>query len=344
MRIWALRVSLPFAEDIRRLLQSAGLIHPDARIYKQGEHIFIPITEYPDSYLLTSLEKDKTLLADITIIEAEFKRKSQKPSLEDMLGFSPAFDVIGDIAVINSQDPNAEKIAKALINFRKSIKVVLGTSSPVSGEFRTRDFAVLAGENRTHTIHTEYGCRYKVDLARAYFSPRLGTERKRIADTVISGQSVVDMFAGVGPFSILIGKNVLKSRVVAVDRNPAAVQLLRENIRLNHLNNVTTVEDDVRHAAEELKHSADHVIMNLPHSAREFLDSGLIIARNGGLVHFYDITPKADLYKMSWALIQKAALRQGKNVECFKKRIVRSYAPYQYNVCIEFHVHDKQDF
>ena len=187
-------------------------------------------------------------------------------------------------------------------------------------------------------MHKEHGCRYNVDLADAYFSARLGTERKRVADMVKPGQYVVDLFAGVGPFSILIGKSVPGASVVAVDKNPGAVKLLRENIRLNRLDNVTAVEDDARHAAGNLKHSADHVIMNLPQSAREFLDYGILAAKSGGVVHFYDITHEDDLYETSWGLIQEAAARVGRKVECTGRRIVRSYAPYQYNVCIEFRV------
>ena len=185
-------------------------------------------------------------------------------------------------------------------------------------------------------MHKEHGCRYNVDLAGAFFSARLGTERKMVADMVKSGQHVVDLFAGVGPFSILVGKSVPGASVVAVDKNPGAVKLMRENIRLNRLDNVTAVEDDSRHAAGNLKHSADHVIMNLPQSAREFLDCGILVAKNGGVVHFYDITHEDDLYGTSWELIQEAAARVGRKVECVGRRIVRSYAPYQYNVCIEF--------
>ncbi|MCG7847778.1 MAG: class I SAM-dependent methyltransferase family protein, partial [ANME-2 cluster archaeon] len=242
----------------------------------------------------------------------------------------------------DADDPDAARIAIALMEFRKSLKVVLGAASPVEGEFRTRQFVVLAGEDRTHTVHKEYGCRYNVDLAGAYFSGRLGNERQRVADTVKPGQCVVDLFAGVGPFSILIGRTVPGASVMAIDKNPAAAKLLRENILLNKVDNVRAKEDDARDVAVELEHRADHVIMNLPQSAREFLDSGILVARDGGMVHFYDITHEDDLYRSSWELIQDAAARQGRWVECLEKRIVRSYAPHQYNVCIEFKVVDNQ--
>ncbi len=339
MKLWAIRVSKKLAEDTRRLLLQAGIIHPEARVRRENEYILIPVNGKPDPDELAGLAGSETG-DNLTIIEAEFETKPKKPSLEDILGFTPTFDVVGDLAIIDADDPEAARIAIALMEFRKSLKVVLGAASPVEGEFRTRQFVVLAGEDRTHTVHKEYGCRYKVDLAGAYFSGRLGNERQRVADTVKPGQCVVDLFAGVGPFSILIGRTVPGASVMAIDKNPAAVELLRENILLNKVDNVRARENDARDAAVELEHRADHVIMNLPQSAREFLDSGIRVARDGGMVHFYDITHEDDLYRTSWELIQDAAARQGRAVECVDKRVVRSYAPYQYNVCIEFKVVD----
>lgn len=337
MRLWAVKVSRTSAEKTRRLLLKTDFIHTYAQIYKDGEDILIPLKRQPGTADLEMLfDETSSSKENITIIETEFEPKIHKPSLEDMLGFSPSFEVIGDIAVMDADQTEAGKVARALMDFRKSIKVVLGATGPVSGEFRIRGFAVLAGENRTHTIHTEYGCRYNLDLAKVYFSPRLATERKRVADMVKRGQCVVDLFTGVGPFSILIGKSVPGSTVVAVDKNPEAVKFLKENVQLNKLDNVVAVEGDARYVAEEFKHSADHVIMNLPHSARDFLDCGILVARNNGIVHFYDITPEDDLYKTSWEFITEAAKEIGKKVECLETRIVRTYAPYQYNVCIEF--------
>ncbi|MCK4938396.1 MAG: class I SAM-dependent methyltransferase family protein [Methanosarcinales archaeon] len=337
MKLWAIRVPRKLAEDTRRLLLQSDIIHPEARIRRDNEHILIPVNSKHDLDELAGINGTDE---NITIIESEFEIKPKKPFLEDILGFTPTFDVVGDIAIIDADDPDAARIASALMEFRHSLKVVLGAASPVEGEFRTRQFVVIAGEDRTHTVHKEYGCRYNVDLAGAYFSGRLGAERQRVAETVKTGQCVVDLFAGVGPFSILIGRTVPGASVVAIDKNPAAVELLRENILLNKVDNVQGREDDARDAAESLEHQADHVIMNLPQSAREFLDTGIRVAGDEGIVHFYDITHEDDLYLTSLELIQNAASRQGRWVECVGKRIVRSYAPYQYNVCIEFRVID----
>ncbi|MCD4846124.1 MAG: class I SAM-dependent methyltransferase family protein [Methanosarcinales archaeon] len=342
MRLWAVKVPRTMAEHVRRRLLIAGLIHPDAKICQDGHFIFIPVIKKPDMSLLNDNIDNADNIDNITIIESDFEPNyhNNRPSLEDELGFSPAYDIIGDIALIDIDDQDAGKIANALILCKKNIKVVLGTAGPVSGEFRTRDLVVLAGEHRTHTIHTEFGCRYKLDLSLVYFSHRLGTERKRVVDTVRPQQKVIDLFAGVGPFSILIAKSVPGTSVVAVDKNPKAVQFLKENIRLNKLDNVVAVEDDARQAANEFRYCADHVIMNLPHSSREFLNSGMMVVKNGGLVHFYDITPEDDLYGTSWEIIQDTAISIGRKVECVEKRIVRSYAPHQYNVYIGFRLID----
>lgn len=342
MRLWAVKVPRSMAEHVRRRLLIAGLIHPDVKVCQNGQFILIPVIKKPDMSLLNDNIDNANNTDNTTIIESDFEpgHHNNRPSLEDELGFSPAYDVIGDIALIDMDDQDAGKIASALILCKKNIKVVLGTAGPVSGEFRTRDLVILAGEHRTHTIYTEFGCRYKLDLSLVYFSHRLGTERKRVADTVKSQQKIVDLFAGVGPFSILIAKSVPGTSVVAVDKNPKAVQFLKENIKLNRLDNVVVVEDDARQAAYKLRHCADHVIMNLPHSSREFLNSGMMVVKNGGFVHFYDITPEDDLYRTSWEIIQDTAISIGRKVECVEKRIVRSYAPHQYNVYIRFRLID----
>ena len=170
------------------------------------------------------------------LTEYDFERQEKKPVPEDLLGFSPAYEVIGDIALLEDPDLDtrkASKIADALLRSHSNIKTVLKPLTPVIGEFRVRKFEIVAGEPTTETIHREYGCRYKVDLARAYFTPRLSTERSRILSRVKEGDTVVDMFAGVGPYSILIAKSKKPLKVVAIDKNPDAVHYLRENIILN---------------------------------------------------------------------------------------------------------------
>jgi tRNA (guanine37-N1)-methyltransferase len=122
---------------------------------------------------------------------------------------------------------------------------------------------------------------------------------------------------------------------VAIDKNPDAVHYLKENISLNSVKNIEAIEGDAREEAKKFAGTADHVIMNLPHNAHEFLDSAVLLTKPGGIIHYYGITPEDDLFESSVELIRKAAEKAGRKIEIMEKRVVRSYAPHQYNICIE---------
>ncbi|HID90890.1 TPA: class I SAM-dependent methyltransferase family protein, partial [Candidatus Bathyarchaeota archaeon] len=123
-------------------------------------------------------------------------------------GLRVPYDIIGDIAVLKIFDePTARDLrsmARVIMSRDRHIKTVLYQASPVGGRFRTRKLVWVLGQRKTSTVHKEYGCLFSVDLSRVYFSPRLLYERMRIARLVQPGEVVVNMFAGVGCFSIII--------------------------------------------------------------------------------------------------------------------------------------------
>lgn len=314
------------------MLLELEILDNSVKISADEAFLYLPLIREPTSDELESFPEE------IELLEFDFKPQEKKPVPEDLLGFSPAYEVIGDIALLEDSELDKEKasrIADALLLTHSNIKTVLKPLTPVIGEFRVREFEVVAGEPRTETIHKEYGCRYKVDLARAYFTPRLSTERSRILSRVKEGDTIVDMFAGVGPYSILIAKNKKPSKILAIDKNPDAVRYLRENIILNSAKNIEAIEGDAREEAKKFAGTANHVIMNLPHSAFEFLESAVLLTKPGGIIHYYGITPEDDLFENSIYLIKEAAGKAGRKIEVLEKRVVRSYAPHQYNICIE---------
>jgi tRNA (guanine37-N1)-methyltransferase len=332
MKRQCIKVPKKKGEPVRRRLLELEILENSVKIGADEAFLYLPLTREPASDELESFPEE------IEILEFDFKPQEKKPVPEDLLGFSPAYEVIGDIALLEDPELDKEKasrIADALLLTHSNIKTVLKPLTPVIGEFRVREFEVVAGEPRTETIHREYGCRYKVDLARAYFTPRLSTERSRILSQIKKGDTIVDMFAGVGPYSILIAKSKKPSKVLAIDKNPDAVRYLRENIILNSTQNIEAIEGDAREEAKKFAGTADHVIMNLPHSAFEFLDSAVLLTKPGGIIHYYGMTPEDDLFESSIELIRKAAEKAGRKIEVLEKRVVRSYAPHQYNICIE---------
>lgn len=206
-------------------------------------------------------------------------------------------------------------------------KGVFRRKSEVKGEFRVRELEHLAGENRTLTIHKENGYRLWVDIAKVYFSPRLGGERARIMKKVSLNDVVVDMFAGVGPFSIAC-KNAKK--IYAIDINPHAIELLKKNIKLNKLEHkIIPILSDVR----EVDVKGNRVIMNLPKFAHKFIDKALDIVEEGGVIHYYTIGKDFD---KAIKLFEKKC-----DCEVLEKRIVKSYAPREYILALDFKINKK---
>jgi len=311
---------------VRRALAETGALQRDAVIQRDADYLYLPVKH--EAHIEDSLPD-----LSVEVQHRTFERRIE-PSFDEILGFTPSYEMIGDIAIINTDNsPAAKRIADAILLMHKNVRTVLAALTDVQGEFRIRDFRVISGKPGTETVHKEYGCRYKIDLARVYFTPRLATERKRIADQIHRTDVVIDMFAGVGPFSILIAKSA--RYVIAIDKNPVAIKYLGHNARLNAINNMKIICGDVQDISKDLHCTADHIIMNLPHSAHEFLDVALTIIKPGGTIHYYDIRPEDDLFEGAQKMIKQAAEARGMTAHIIDQQVIRSYSPHQSNVVLD---------
>lgn len=204
-----------------------------------------------------------------------------------------AFDIVGDIAIIkmpSHSTVNPETAAETMMERHKNIKAVFLQKTAVRGDFRLRGLLHLAGEDNSCTVHKELGCSFKVDLKKCYFSPRLLGERLRIAQLVTPRETIINMFAGVGCFSLVIAKNVASTKVYSIDVNPAAVQFMTENIRLNRVyGKVIPLQGDSKTIIKkQLERCADRVLMPLPEKAFEYLPSAVSALRSsGGWIHVH---------------------------------------------------------
>jgi len=325
---YGIKVQRSRGEEFRKVLVEMAAFDRSRKIISDESNVYLPVLEI-DELAASRLRQ----IGNFERIEMDFPVEEHSLSPKDLLGFQPGFEVVGDIAIV--EDIDAERVASALMSASKNIRAVIAPLSDVEGEFRTRRFRHVAGEARTVTTHKEHGLRYRVDLEGAYFTPRLGTERLRVAGLVRPGDVVLDMFAGVGPFALLMAKK--GARVIAMDKNSVAVQYLKENARLNKVESIEILEGDAGGLALGCESQADHVIMNLPHSASQFLIPAMRAAKPGGIVHYYAIAPEKDLYR-DLALIENAADQMSASVEVIYEGVVRSYAPHRYNVVIDFRV------
>jgi Predicted methyltransferase len=355
----AFRIGKVNGEPCRRILDELGLLDSSCKPFADDFFLYIPLLKYPEKEERLKIGKavgnqfsaplNRPVFTMPYLKDISFQIQKKSLTVSEILGFTIAYEIIGDIAVIDDKIADSDsadshisqdisKIADAILTAHPSVKTILLSTGPISGEFRTRPLKFIAGINKTATIHKEYGCKYKIDLQRAYFTPRLSTERHRILSQIKKDDVVIDMFAGVGPYSIMIAKNASPKCVIANDKNADAVSLLRENIDLNKAAGVTALNEDALFLSEKYPKTGDHVIMNLPHNAFDFLDTAVAICKPGGVIHYYAMTSEDDLFDGSIELIKTAAKKQNRDIEVVEKKAVRSYAPHQYNICLDVRI------
>ncbi len=202
-------------------------------------------------------------------------------------------DIIGDIAIIKIHPyllPKRFLIAAALLKELPFIRVVYRQIAPTEGPYRLKKLEWLAGEHRSWTYVKEFGCIFKVDVEHVFYTPRLSFEHMRIAKLVHDGEVVVNMFAGVGTFSIMIAKHANPLRVYSIDINPHAYELMKQNIELNKVEDrvVPILGDAANVITKGLIGVADRVLMPLPCLALKYLPFGLLALKpKGGFMHLY---------------------------------------------------------
>jgi len=198
--------------------------------------------------------------------------------------------VIGDIAILGPKGSGAgstKKLANALLKELPNVKCVFQQEGGIEGEFRLRRLRHLAGEKRTLTLHRENGCAFWVDVRRCYYSPRLSTERLRIANEVGKSERVLNMFAGVGPFSIVIAKKS-GARVTSCELNSYACKLHEQNVRLNKVSDLVEVLNlDAGKLKGQVEGSFDRILMPHPSASNKFLKEAIGFTKKGGVVHYY---------------------------------------------------------
>jgi tRNA (guanine37-N1)-methyltransferase len=247
-----LKVPKKAGEEVRHILVEKGLLLPEYKIKRDDAFLYFPVKKGIPGY---------------DTMECVFEKRKEHPESIKKFGLS-SFDIVGDIAIVNT------------------IHTVVEKMSEVQGEFRVRRFRHLGGDKKSETIHSEHGLKFHVDINTVYFNSRLSTERLRIAQTVQRGEVITDMFCGVGPFPLMISKFSQAEKIYAIDFNPRAIEFLKENITINKIKNVIPILGDAKEEVPKIGR-VNRIIMNLPHSAFDFLPVAL---QYGDLIHYYTIT------------------------------------------------------
>ncbi|MBU0980717.1 MAG: class I SAM-dependent methyltransferase family protein [Nanoarchaeota archaeon] len=250
----------------------------------------------------------------------------------------PGHDVIGSIAILEIDRPLRKRrhaIAKAVMQLNNHIKTVLMKQGGHTGRCRTQKMGFILGRRTKETMHTENGARMMLDVEKVYFSPRLATERLRIAKQVMPGESVLVMFSGCAPYPLVLAKNTKVKEIVGVEINPAGHKYGLKNIALNKITNITLFKGDVKKIVPKLNKNFDRVIMPLPKGGEDFLDIGIKAVKKGGILHYYDFLHEDEIPKVAIDKIRKEVKKQKKKIKILKTVKCGSQQPHVYRTCTD---------
>lgn len=234
--------------------------------------------------------------------------------------------VIGDIMVLKTEVKEPQGYLK-IPGVNRVVKL-----GRIKGSKREPEVEVLIGEG-TETIHKENHCLFKLDVSRIMWSKGNTTERMRIARLVGAGETMVDLFAGIGYFSIPVAVHSPVKKIYAVEINPLAYNYLGENIKLNKVKDIISpILGDCRDLAP--KGVADRVLMGYIGNTHEYLDVALEALKNqGGIIHYHESVPDKLKFIRPVQRIKEAAKDQ--EVEILNQRIIKKYSPGVYHVVVD---------
>jgi len=357
MELDCVRVAAKDAESVRKRLFDLQLLAKGYKIIRDKDgFIYFPVVEaakIPATLKVTTTRKafeQHSTQATGSVKDALSARHALSDS--DVAKVIRSYDCVGDIAIAEIPDELVSKqavIAKAIMAQNGHIKVVCRKDSPMLGKYRVRKLSIIAGEKRTTTTYRESGCSFAFDVAKVYFSVRLSHERLRIASLAKPKEKTLALFAGVGPFPIVIAKRKPKAEIVGIELNPVAVKSFQKNILLNKTANVVAIKGDVNKIVpKDYRGWADRIIMPLPHSAGDFLEAACAGANpKGCTIHFYGfVETKAkgetefhkDIYAPLVKLAKEKCAKAGYSCRIANKRVVRPFAAYVVQVVLDLKV------
>lgn len=337
-----LKVPRKMGEKVRRELMAEGMLSTEYPVLSEDDFLLFPVTKKWKDFELVERDVEKRPKRYEKLKDALSEFLSEE-ELESVIG---SFDIIGDIAIIEIPQNLAKhetRIGEALLEVHSNLKTVLKKLGPMEGEYRVRRMKRIAGEDNTIATYRESGAVMEFVVSKVYFSVRLSHERERIARLVKPGERILALFAGVGPFPLVIARKHKDAEIVAIELNPDAVYWMKKNIERNKANNVKAVLGDAREVVmRDYRDFADRVIMPLPHSAEEFLDVAFAGAKDGATIHFYTFVGVEDPFKEAFEKAEVAAKKAGVSISVLSQRIARPYSADSVQVVLDLQVKKTQ--
>ena len=264
------------------------------------------------------------------------------------------FDIFGNIALIKFKDKtnvkDKRRFASKILHDNKSVRTVLEKIRGFTGRLRKQKTRWIAGEKTKEAVYRENDCVFRFNMDSVYFSPRLSNERKEISQKVKKGDEVLVMFAGVGPYSIVIARNSKAHGVYSVEISKEASKYAKLNAELNGVKNrVHVIQGDVKRVALKISKGGvsvrgtlvppkfDVIVMPRPQLKPSFLKEAFMLSKKNTAVFYYDFCKEEEI-KNIVDKIKKEAIKYKKRVKILKIKKAGEIAPYKYRIRIDFMV------
>lgn len=350
MMSFCVKVKKEKASLVHAFLKEKGLFVKNLRVVSLGGFVFFPVGRIVKSKQGFFEKKFGAQILKKDFESSEKRSLTLKGALEGRLSkkelefVGRAFDVVGNIAIVEIPKglKGKEKIiGTALLEAHKNLETVCMKTGAHKGVFRVEPVKVIAGKKNLVATYRESGCVFRVSLGKVFFSPRLAAERLRISRQVKKGETVAALFAGVGPFPIVLAKKTGMAKAYAVELNPVAVKDMQENIMKNRVEEkvVPLLGDVKKIVPQKLAGKCDRVLMPLPKDAEGFLhEAFLCLKKEGGVIHFYGFAERSNLFGSAIKRIKNQAKKEGKKVKILYKSELRSYSPQTAQIVVDFRV------
>ena len=310
-----------------RELMAKDYVDLHAKIGKDPDYRYVPILpEHVDDVKAMGLETQEGEAHTLDRRSPQEKIRDILCSVEGLADIVPdKWEYVGDIVIVR-MDPRCGPY-KDLIG--RTYAEVLGAKTVcadvrgVSGEFRQPSMEIIYG-TETESVRLENGIYYGFDVTKVMFASGNTDERMRMRNLDCSGETVVDMFAGIGYFTLPLAKYSGARRVFACEKNPESYEFLCRNIRDNELQDkVIPILSDNRNLLG--KHFADRILMGYVQTTSDFLPKALTMIKPGGIIHYHDTFYVNEYEDKIRSIFDSASGPDGYDI--LRIHEVKSYAP-----------------
>lgn len=267
-------------------------------------------------------------------------------SEEELTILPRGFQTLGNIIIFKLNQKLCDKeqlIAKAYLELLPRIRSVYVNRGKIVGTFREPEkIELIGGEDNPIVEHKEHEVLYKFDITKIMFSKGNINERRYLATLVKNGEVIVDMFAGIGYFSLPIAKHSSVGTIYSIEFNPESYNFLVENIYLNHLEDkIVPIKGNCKTEVIKLSEAgirADRVIMGVFPAPKEYIKEALTLVKDGGTMFHYEGIVEKKNYNTLFDDFNEIAHKEG--FKCILKhhRFVKSYGPYLFHAVLDLNI------